>query len=160
MADDSVITTKKEAIKSGLSKYFTGMPCKSGHTAHRWVKNSHCIECDKINRKKRRLAKKIEPEAPKIISREDARAAGLTKFFTAMPCFRGHVAQQFVNNGACVECRKVTTAARKNRFKRPKNLWNDWKLIKESCLPPINTIMDAIFAPDRSRFDEVYVIED
>jgi hypothetical protein len=38
-----------------------------------------------------------------IISRADAKAAGLRKYFTGKPCKRGHVAEHYVT-GPCVVC--------------------------------------------------------
>lgn len=43
-----------------------------------------------------------------VISREDARAQGLTRFFTGVPCIRGHVAQQRrVSRPQCPECERL-----------------------------------------------------
>jgi 5-methylcytosine-specific restriction endonuclease McrA len=40
-----------------------------------------------------------------IISRPDAKAKGLKRFFTAIPCKNGHIAQRYVSgSGVCVEC--------------------------------------------------------
>lgn len=36
---------RKEAIALGLKRYFTGKPCKNGHTAERLVSNMGCLEC-------------------------------------------------------------------------------------------------------------------
>jgi hypothetical protein len=52
-----------------------------------------------------------------IISRHDAHAAGQNKFYTGRPCKRGHLAQRYVGNGACVEClnfRLMPTLAARN----------------------------------------------
>ncbi len=43
--------------------------------------------------------------APVIISREDARAAGLKRYYTGEPCRRGHVGERYVQ-GHCVKCSK------------------------------------------------------
>lgn len=40
-------TTRKEAQQKGAVYYFTGIPCKHGHTALRKTKGS-CVECIKI----------------------------------------------------------------------------------------------------------------
>jgi hypothetical protein len=37
--------SRQEAVKLGLSKYFTGEKCSRGHVAARRVKSSTCIEC-------------------------------------------------------------------------------------------------------------------
>jgi hypothetical protein len=41
---------------------------------------------------------------PEIISRGDARQAGLTHYFTGRECSKGHVAERFVSSGSCVTC--------------------------------------------------------
>lgn len=40
------IITRKEALEWGLTKYFTGIPCKHGHVAERTIRGS-CTECRK-----------------------------------------------------------------------------------------------------------------
>lgn len=39
-----------------------------------------------------------------IITRAEARAQGLTRYFTGKPCKRGHIADRFVSSSACVAC--------------------------------------------------------
>lgn len=41
------------------------------------------------------------------ITREEAKAAGLKRFFTGEPCKHGHVAERFVSSGGCVECQRA-----------------------------------------------------
>lgn len=41
-----------------------------------------------------------------IVSRKDARAAGLTRYFTGAPCKRGHVAERLTSIRACLLCQK------------------------------------------------------
>ena len=47
---DGVVKTisRKDAILQGLSKYFTGKPCKHGHIAERLVVNGTCYDCTKL----------------------------------------------------------------------------------------------------------------
>ena len=45
-----------------------------------------------------------------LISREAARTAGLTHFFSGEPCINGHVAERWVNGGRCMECVRVNAA--------------------------------------------------
>lgn len=40
---------------------------------------------------------------PQIISKADAKAAGLKRYFTGAPCSRGHVAERYIH-GRCVPC--------------------------------------------------------
>ena len=37
--------TKAEAKARGLSRYFTGKPCRRGHVVERWVANGGCATC-------------------------------------------------------------------------------------------------------------------
>jgi hypothetical protein len=38
------IITRKQALKLGLPKYFTGKPCKHGHICERFI-SGHCVSC-------------------------------------------------------------------------------------------------------------------
>lgn len=49
---------------------------------------------------------------PLIISREEARAAGLKAFFIGDPCRRGHIAERSVSEGKCLECCRERDRAR------------------------------------------------
>ena len=40
----------------------------------------------------------------KILSRDDAFAQGLKKYYTGRPCARGHDTFRYVRTGACVDC--------------------------------------------------------
>lgn len=42
-----------------------------------------------------------------IISRKDAKAAGLEFYFTGNPCIRGHLSKRATNNGNCIDCRRA-----------------------------------------------------
>jgi hypothetical protein len=42
------IIQRAEAVSEGLSKYFTGKPCKRGHVSERLVSCKVCIACQKI----------------------------------------------------------------------------------------------------------------
>jgi 5-methylcytosine-specific restriction endonuclease McrA len=45
-----------------------------------------------------------DPSTNFPISLASARSAGLTRYFTGVPCKHGHVAERFVGNRQCVEC--------------------------------------------------------
>ena len=58
-----------------------------------------------------------EPDGiPAIISRRDAKAAGLTHYSTAKPCIRGHTCQRAVSSKKCVMC-----SAERMRRRRAEN---------------------------------------
>lgn len=57
---------------------------------------------------------------PAIISRADAKAAGLKRYFTGEPCKHGHIAERQVGDGKCVVCssKHATEWGHKNLDKR------------------------------------------
>jgi hypothetical protein len=50
-----------------------------------------------------------------IISRDEARAVGLKRYFTGKPCKYGHVAERWVANHECVECYRARRDANLER---------------------------------------------
>lgn len=61
-----------------------------------------------------------------IISRKDAKAQGLKRYFTGKPCPRGHISDKAVVNGSCCECDKE-----KNRIRKREKTKNSSKRIKQ-----------------------------
>jgi hypothetical protein len=45
-----------------------------------------------------------------IISRDEAKALDLKRFFTGKPCKRGHIAERSVHSGRCLECGRARSA--------------------------------------------------
>lgn len=41
------------------------------------------------------------------ISRSQAISAGLSRYFTGMPCLHGHIDERYTANGVCAECVRV-----------------------------------------------------
>ena len=60
----------------------------------------------------------IDP--PHIISRDEARARGLKRYFTGTPCKHGHIAERNVRSGRCLECDRARTT--KWRAANPKRI--------------------------------------
>lgn len=48
-----------------------------------------------------------------IVSREEARANGLSHYFTGIPCSRGHLAAKLTSNSNCIMCNREN--ARRHR---------------------------------------------
>jgi hypothetical protein len=46
--------TLSEAVSRGLTRYFTGKPCKRGHIAQRNTLTSACLKCMGVHQKNRR----------------------------------------------------------------------------------------------------------
>ena len=53
------IISRKEAKEKGLTRYFTGKPCKHGHIADRWVSGGGCSECKRLKAEKKAEYDKI-----------------------------------------------------------------------------------------------------
>ncbi len=58
------------------------------------------------------------PVELQVISRADAMALGLKRYFTGEPCKRGHVAARLVNDCGCVECANYTKRCNPKRRER------------------------------------------
>lgn len=57
------VISRKEAIADGLSRYFTGKPCKRGHLALRRVSDSSCVTCISDQSRERAVRCKDEIQA-------------------------------------------------------------------------------------------------
>ena len=52
----------KEAAACGLSRFWTGRPCKSGHLAARYVSNRQCVQCNaEQTAERQRLKAAVDP---------------------------------------------------------------------------------------------------
>jgi hypothetical protein len=40
-----IATSQLEAARKGQKKFFTGKPCKKGHTAFRYTHGGSCVKC-------------------------------------------------------------------------------------------------------------------
>lgn len=60
--------------------------------------------------------------------RSEAKAAGIARYFTGVPCKYGHTTERQTSDGACIVCRDLKTKAwaEKNRDKRLSSA-KDWK---------------------------------
>lgn len=47
---------------------------------------------------------------PEVIDQQSAKDKGLKRFFTGVECPKGHLAERYVQTGACAECRRLYTA--------------------------------------------------
>jgi hypothetical protein len=51
--------TRKWAAECGLSRFYTGVKCRSGHLAERYVSNGQCVQCNRekaISREREKCA--------------------------------------------------------------------------------------------------------
>jgi len=95
MADHSVFqdrptVTRKEAIASGSTRYFTGKPCAHGHVDYRYVSDSMCFECARQKAKRQKAKHGV---------RERHQANQNQKYRTD-PAFRAKVIERSLQWGA------------------------------------------------------------
>jgi len=75
-----------------------------------------------------------------IISRQEAKSRGLTRYFTGKPCKHGHVVERLVGNSGCIECKRIKAGARnaawisKNPEKRKAQKKRHYEKNKEKIL--------------------------
>lgn len=112
---DGPIIAIEEARVKGLRHYFTGVPCERGHVALRATSTRSCTECrllvgrawrkgDPVGRPGLR---EYVPYDGAVVTREEAEAKGLRRYFTGEPCPRGHVDLRATATGACTECTRL-----------------------------------------------------
>jgi len=61
------VISRKQAKEQGLTRYFTGDPCKHGHIAERMVSNHTCVICVEVNKRRYRAK---HPERGKNYSKQ------------------------------------------------------------------------------------------
>jgi 5-methylcytosine-specific restriction endonuclease McrA len=121
VAGPSLPTSMTAAQAAGVSRYFTGRPCKHGHIGLRVAATGNCVACipatgkatklrhpEHAAQRREKLAKAVlRPAAegePLPSTAVEALAAGLVHYQSKSPCKRGHVAQRFTRTGNCVAC--------------------------------------------------------
>ena len=121
------IISRKEAVKKGLVRYFTGKPCSKDHISERHTKSRACLMCRAELVRKRSLAKKLANNQvpflnPKLyfptpkLPREIAKEKGLKWYITGIPCPHDHCCERQVATCICREC--------KPRLKKEKSDWD------------------------------------
>lgn len=116
----NAIISRKDARAQGLTYYFTGKPCPSGHVSKRYVSTYTCVGCAATKLKEWQAAGCPRSERVRAVSAcAAAKALGLARYFTGEPCKRGHICERYVAKGVCLECdlarRKTGDGARKKK---------------------------------------------
>lgn len=97
------IITRQEAKEKGLSRYFTGELCKRGHLAERAISGS-CVECTRKTKLSDELKEARRVHGDKVITKKEAVAAGLNRYFIGRECKNGHVHERYISTNQCVLC--------------------------------------------------------
>ena len=73
-----------------------------------------------------------------IVTRAEARAQGLTRYFTGKPCKHGHVSERMRSSGACVECQRLLVqkarAANPEKFRARSAAWSEANYLRKQIV--------------------------
>ncbi len=87
MSDEREIIDRKMAIAMGLTRYFTGKPCRWGHVAERNIFNLGCMECVHERDRRRTVAMRerrlIDCPKPSLSDRREKRRAYENQYYAA-----------------------------------------------------------------------------
>jgi hypothetical protein len=126
-----VIESRSEARANGHKHYFTGKPCPWGHVALRTVSTGNCLVCGQERSQTQRDEQRQRTGKPRRNpARETAHSKGDKRYFTGIPCPKGHLSERFVSSRACVACayeriagrRATTDGRREERIQQ-----NEWR---------------------------------
>jgi hypothetical protein len=113
--------SRAKAKELGLKRYNGHVPCPNGHVSDKLVSNYTCIQCLRIKLFAKRKIKRAAEQTEKKQLRDklrgphhlpatamEAKEIGLKRYFTGLPCPRGHISDRYTGSSTCVECVKVT----------------------------------------------------
>ena len=97
--------TRTEAALSGLSRFYTGKPCKIGHVAERYVGNKQCVTCNAKHARERERRRSQHDPAYRLyrnVQRRSGQAlGGVSSPTRAMGCtsrkLKSHIEAQFTD---------------------------------------------------------------
>ncbi len=128
---------RARAVENGLTRYFTGKPCKNGHLTERYVFDSACVECSRLKKAKWFGAKQLadptwnarqkakdrqrHPEKYKERMRKFVESRDETYWLTKRAKVHGLALEQFLamfesTGGACWICGKQCTMRGKSHI--------------------------------------------
>lgn len=104
------------ARQLGELYYYTGKPCRAGHTGLRYASSGNCVEC--IEQKRGIVFAKARGRVSDENAKRahDAALSGFLTYAPAEPCKNGHF-QRYVSSHNCVVCNNVQHEKRKERAK-------------------------------------------
>ena len=64
-----------------------------------------------------------EAQPRPIVTRAQAKVAGLLRYFTGKPCKHGHVSERFTNKGVCRECKNIWAFKNPEKQQASRDAW-------------------------------------
>lgn len=81
-----------------------------------------------------------------VITRRDAHAQALTRFYTGVPCVHGHYSERYTVNGACIACQNWKSPKRQRPGPRGNNVgWPTQGLVFDVAFTPTPREIEAAF---------------
>ena len=124
---DGPIISWSAAKADGRVRYFNGKACRAGHVVERLVSSRQCTKClylkalERKRSKVKNLQDKLKSEyGSRLVSRQEAKNAGLSHYFTGKPCRRGHIDNRTTIDATCVTCELI--ARKKGGSKYPSRM--------------------------------------
>lgn len=106
-------TTRAEALKLGVPRFFDGTPCRRGHVVPRLARNRGCVAC------KRMMSTMPKEEKSKLMSSK--------QYSTGRPCLNGHYSKRYSSSRECVECKNAARGLKPSNAPRPfVHILKDW----------------------------------
>ena len=146
---DQMFSKQSDAKTNGHNHYYTGIPCRRGHLAPRYVKSKACVECSRTyyqrNQEKHKPPKRASLEKAKRwyqievdetieyygvdgltikdmwSQRTDAQRDGHSHYFTGKPCRSGHLSPRQTSNATCVQCARDHSDKYQKKHEQSKN---------------------------------------
>ena len=69
------------------------------------------------------MASAYVPYDGPVVTRDEARAAGLLRYFTGKPCLRGHLSERHLVNGRCRTCFYLLRKPRTDKARQTDRIW-------------------------------------
>ena len=69
------------------------------------------------------MASTYVPYDGPVVTRDEARLAGLKRYFTGKPCLRGHLSERHLVNGTCRTCFYLLRKPRNNKARQTERIW-------------------------------------
>jgi hypothetical protein len=98
-----MVLIRSEAATSGLSRFYTGTPCREGHQSERYVSNRQCVACNAAKARHREQLRGVQDPSFRMY-RNTLRRTGMALRGRASPAnavgcdhpeLRDHIANQF-----------------------------------------------------------------
>jgi hypothetical protein len=105
-----MVLSRSEAAESGLSRFYTGTPCREGHRSERYVSNRQCVACNAAKARHREQLRCVRDPSFRmyrnVLRRTGMALRGRASPANAVGCdhaeLRDHIAARF-RTGMCWE---------------------------------------------------------